>query len=184
MILVHDKLLTGKVCYSPSDDLASNVTYSAYETQWNVIRKSDNMFSLPSSDWIMRMSYVMRESTEPAPTYDSVNWNQARWGADTNPPTYQNRPPKMGRHRISLVSDRFMAGNYIFSYHGSGSSALAATSGHWGNGKGWHVGFSDGSVIFYPNAKSIYFAGNPYQAAYWFNNRSLNWLYWDQHTSP
>jgi prepilin-type N-terminal cleavage/methylation domain-containing protein len=171
-LLVAEKHMTPRVAYSPIDSGVPLRDYEDYRVQWDRLVSQGNLTGLPAAQWLIRSSYVLREPTG----WSSAGFNQARWGAESNPP-YKERPPKLGKSRMALVADRFVA-NYVYSPHG-GKSGAAATQVVPDNGRGWHVGFSDGSVIFIPNSRDVYFNGNPHGAAWWWNNRDLNWTYWD-----
>jgi prepilin-type N-terminal cleavage/methylation domain-containing protein len=168
-ILVYTKYMPPDIAYSPSDDYQGN-NFGTFADYWTRIEKNGNLTgspALPTSD--VYDSYELREPISTA-------FNQTLWGTDTT--TFTNRPPKLGAKRMSLVADRF-TDNYVWSFHG-GDAALAK-SPNYGNGRGWHVGFSDGSVVFFPNSHKVYYFGNPYGAAGGFTNRSFNWTYWDSH---
>jgi prepilin-type N-terminal cleavage/methylation domain-containing protein len=168
-ILVFNKYMTPGVAYSPADDYQGS-TFADY---WTRIETNGNLSGSPALPTaIVYTSYVLREPV-------STTFNQAQWGTDTT--TFTNRPPKLGGQRMTLVADRF-TGNYLWSFHG-GIESLNSLA-RYGNGLGWHVGFSDGSVLFFPNSYKIYYFGNPYGAAGGFTNRSANWTYWDSIESP
>jgi len=53
----------------------------------------------------------------------------------------------------ALVSDRY-SNNFVWSYHG-GNEVLAAGP-YYGNGRGWDVGYADGSVRFVKNDPAVF----------------------------
>ncbi|MDB5327416.1 MAG: hypothetical protein JWM57_2985 [Phycisphaerales bacterium] len=194
--LAYERFLRGTVTYSPDDTERSYATYSKiWDALWagKPVPSDAAWASAPNNfPLVIPVTFVLREP----PTLDGLPYNttttgpqpykanQARWGSElTNPPTYQFRPPKLGK-RMSIVADRFVS-SYMYSFHDgkqflAGNAAGKATR----NGFGWHVGFSDGSVVLFPTDPTVYVVGNTVGAATDFNDRWKNWVYWDNMQNP
>ncbi len=157
-LLVYRKMITGQVAYSPLDVARQ---YGDYQLQWEVLRAQNNL-NAPSPTTIIRSSYVMREPSSGA-------FNQAS-GAT---PMF-----KLAKRRMSYVADRF-SNNYMWSYHGTGKESLSSGVSS-GNGQGWHVGFTDGSVVFERNDPNVYKVSNTFGAPAGWTSRHLAWTYWDK----
>lgn len=155
-ILAHRKLITPQVTYSPLD---TSRTFAESQKHWEILLKQNNLNGAPSA--IIRTSYVLREPT-------SGTFNQA---------SGTTKLFKLTKRRMSYVSDRF-SNNYIWSYHGKGKESLASVP-TVNNGQGWHVGFTDGSVVFQPNDPNTYRVGNTVNAPFGWTSRHLAWTYWD-----
>ncbi|MDB5325812.1 MAG: type secretion system protein [Phycisphaerales bacterium] len=188
-LMVLKKITTPKALYSPSDQ------YQAYETDYPLWSRFVNPLNPGygganfSATENMHVSYLLREQ-EPKATSTTYTFNQV---AGFNPCF------KLGNRRMSCVSDRFLS-DWVWSYHGGSSGKAKASTAPGGkftaaNGKGWHVGFTDGSVIFIDNDRNTYSSGaNPpgdtnssaiadpktgLNVPTSFKNRHLAWRLWD-----
>lgn len=172
------KYTNPKALYSPAD------TWNTYEQDaalWEKFMRDGGPNYAGAgfaADDIMRTSYVMREPTFDLPPLAN--------GANTKYNQVSGQSPlfKYDKRRQSYVSDRFCR-NWIWSFHG-GSQTLSGTSTYTKaeNGRGWHVGFTDGSVVFIENTAKIW----PVSSAYnnkpviqpkEFNNRYRQWPLYD-----
>jgi prepilin-type N-terminal cleavage/methylation domain-containing protein len=150
-ILVKGDYLSSKSLYSPEDE-----GVASYAENWPM------PYEHP---YLIFYSYTFREPLDGS--------QQANPNAGGYVEPYEI--DKIG----SFVSDRFSR-NYIFSFHKlAGSPDVPNNSYPEGNGKGWHVGFTDGHVTFYDNDPDIYYYGNEVGAAGGWGNRYLNWTYWE-----
>jgi hypothetical protein len=191
-LLVYQKLVTPRVFYSPVDPQVAGggaFSYELFESYWQDIQNYGYFKNGWPPTLFIRTSTVFRE-----PGYDmnaaapNNNFNQTKFQAGTVTYPYLFTPEKLSNHalgstgqptgRMSLVSDRFCGSGSNWSFHG-GIEAQASVSGIVGNGRGWHVGFSDGSVVFVDNDPKIYNATNTVGASKGWQYRFRNWTYWD-----
>ena len=152
--MVMQKTVLPKQLYSPSD----TQNYDNEAAIWlSMTDKSSPKYGGANFDPVtdvMRTSYLLREpQAQTTPTAgigsDPNGWNQVS-GHD---PLF-----RIGkRRRFSCVADRFWGSVQVWSFHG-GDYALSKSTTYFArnNGKGWHVGFSDGSVDFMPNDPDHY----------------------------
>ncbi|MGC4034200.1 MAG: prepilin-type N-terminal cleavage/methylation domain-containing protein [Tepidisphaeraceae bacterium] len=188
-LMVLKKQTIAKSLYSPADDYRN---YFADQTIWDrFVNPRDSKYAganFTTSD-TMQVSYLLREQ-EPKATSTTYTFNQV---AGFNPLF------KLANRRMSFVSDTFLV-DWVWSFHGgqrAKAKASSAPGGKFtaGNGKGWHVGFTDGSVIFIDNDRKVYSSGaNPpgdvnssaitdpetgLNVPTSFKNRHLAWRLWD-----
>ena len=173
-----------KALYSPSDQ---SIDFPKDQDLWDRFSKVNGPnyagFGFFATD-VMRTSYVLREPAQnlPKASATKTGWNQVAGFT----PAF-----KLGNRRMSSVADRFMGAASIWSFHGGtlAGSKLAGSSFVAGNGKGWHVGFTDGSVVYIANDRNVYTSTSSTVPIYDpmtglqvptnFNNRELAWLLWD-----
>lgn len=153
-LITLKKQMGAKALYSPDDKYNE---YDADAALWRRIldEKSPNYgganLTGASTD-VFHTSYVMRE-----PAFNlsgSTTFNQV---------SGQTPLFRYAKRRQAYVSDRFCA-NYVWSFHGNGSQGIASMSANTkaGNGSGWHVGFTDGSVVWFDNNPKIFPTSSAY----------------------
>ncbi len=164
LLIAQGYLSTHRVLYSPSD---AQRTLGQYEGAWEYFYANGyppgNLFGGP-----MRISLVFRE-----PTSDAF---QQRQPGNFFYPLY-----RIGDiQNMAIIADRF-TGNHVWSFHNPQGRLPSQNNTGALNGEGWHVTFSDGHTSFYKNEIGIYEIGSFSGAAAGWNNRHLNWTYWDKH---
>jgi len=123
--------VTPQVLYSPFDG-------RTYEAHWPVVE---------DRRW---WSYTLREplcEDNAGAVGGEAEISQPVW----TPWVYSYSLGKLG-HR-AIVADRF-SNNFVWSYHGG--LEFLSSSPNYGNGKGWHVGYGDGSVGFVNNDPMVF----------------------------
>ena len=160
-----------KGLYSPDDTRK----YSNYRDNWS-----------GKSGWV-GYSYVLREPQDNDHTFPRPPWGpkpsvQFPFGGCTHiEPSYGGCGGwryyfNLGRYPVrALAADRFTQ-NFVFSFHGGDESL--ASGANYGNGKGWHVAFTDGHVNWFENDPNVY-AFNGLENVGGWTNRDAAWGYWD-----
>lgn len=189
--MVVRKLMAAKAAYSPSDD---RNTYEPDAPTWtDLLNEYGPHFDgagYAAGQGRLRLSYLHREQAPKAGSTTGT-WNQVKLFV----PMFH-----LDKKRRAEVGERFIGSNLttgqsFWSFHGgrqdwSSQWDMNKSSGNGmkGNGRGWHVGFTDGSVVFIPNDPSIYKTnaggtpntiGMPVQG---YLDRHLVWSYWDDTT--
>lgn len=190
--MVVRKLMAAKASYSPSDD---RNTYEPDEAWWLAITDPTNKYydamNLPTTNPPrIRLSYLLREQ-KPKDGNTDGRWNQVKLFV----PMF-----KLDKKRRAEVGERFIGSNLTtgqsyWSFHGGRQdwSSLWDKNksngvGMKGNGRGWHVGFTDGSVVWIANDPNIYktsSGGTPNTIGMpekGYLDRHLTWSYWDDTT--
>ena len=129
--LAVQKYLEPKVLYSPFDS-------RRYPDHWG--------WPNSGSAW----SYLLRNPLSPVGAA-TLGLEPDMSKGICDPWIYSFTLDKLG-HR-SLVADRY-SNNFVWSYHG-GLEALSWAP-NYGNGRGWHVGYADGSVGWVVNDPAVF----------------------------
>ncbi len=171
LLIEEGYMASEQVLYSPCD---KTTTYGQYTAGWNLFYGSQGYPGNGASS--IRTSYIFRE-----PAWSSShasNWQMLMpsWSTFYSPFRLEDASLQPN---FSMAADRFM-GNYAWSFHNPQGRTHAQPNTAGINGEGWHVVHTDGHVKFQQNEPGVYTIGNTYGAASVWNNRYLNWLYWDK----